>query len=599
MIDMKIYDKSKENSYNLIKESPKLTGYASIDKPWLKFHSEKAINASMPDMSMYDYLYEKNKNNLNEVAINYFGTEITYKEFFENINKAAKALENLGVKENDKVTISSPTIPETAYIFYALTKLGAVANMVDPRKSSKEMEEYCLEAKSNLFIVIDQAAFKAKDFEKRKIVDNVLILNASSSFPNRLKIFYNIMNLSKIINNKNILKWDDVFKNAVGDSNIAKYDSNRPVAIVHTGGTTGTPKGVMLSNYNFNSSARQCELCGLDFKFKDSWLNIMPPFIAYGLGNGFHLPLSMGMKVIIIPNFNPKKFSHYLLKYKPNHVTGVPSHYGHLLNSKILQNADLSFLKTPIVGGDGMKIELEREVNEFLINHGSRKVKKGYGLSEYSAASNVCTEVEGTNKDGSVGIPFAQTNEKIVDIDTKKELPYGKGLIGEVYIKGPNTMLGYDSNDKETKEMIDEDKWVHTGDIGYMDENGRLYIVERIKRVIIRADGFKIFSSKIENAVNLCDEVDNSVAVATPDLTEAQGELPVVYITLKKDHNLKSQEEIINELKEICRVKLAEYEQPIEFIVKSELPLTSIGKIDSFKLKQEQYEKNTLIRKRK
>ena len=148
-------------------------------------------------------------------------------------------------------------------------------------------------------------------------------------------------------------------------------------------------------------------------------------------------------------------------------------------------------------------------------------------------------------------------------------------------------------------KMIDEDKWLHTGDIGYMDENGRLYIVERIKRVIIRADGFKIFSSKIENAVNLCDEVDNSVAVATPDLTEAQGELPVVYITLKKDHNLKSQEEIINELKEICRVKLAEYEQPIEFIVKSELPLTSIGKVDSFKLKQEQYEKSTLIRKRK
>ena len=245
-----------------------------------------------------------------------------------------------------------------------------------------------------------------------------------------------------------------------------------------------------------------------------------------------------------------------------------------------------------------MKIELEREVNRFLLAHGSRTVKKGYGLSEYSAASNVCTETNGTNKEGSVGIPFAQTNEKIVDVETGKELPYGKGLLGEVYIKGPNTMLGYDDNLEETKAMIDDDNWIHTGDVGHMDENGRLFILERLKRVIIRADGFKVFSSKIEQAVNLCDQIDNSVAVATPDLTEAQGELPVVYFTLKHNHS-KNKEEIINELKEICRVKLAEYEQPVEFIIKDELPLTSIGKIDSFKLKQEQYDKAALVRKRK
>lgn len=563
----------------------KLTGLASIDKPWMKFHSEKAKNVEMPNMTIYDYLWERNKDRLDRVALDYYGRKIIYRELFENINKAAAVFQDLGVKKGDIVTISMPTTPDTVYMFYALSMLGATANMIDPRKSAKEMEEYANEADSKLFVVVDAYVDKVKDIKNNSTVENVIVSSAADSLPPFMKKAYNIKNLSNLIKSNKYYKWKNLLDNADG-SNVKKavYDENVPIAIVHTGGTTGTPKGVMLSNLNLNASALQCEVCGLDFQRGDKWLNIMPPFIAYGVGNGLHLPLTMGMQVTLVPAFDPKKFGDYLMKEKPNHLTGVPSHYGHLINNKNIHAGDLYFLKSPIVGGDAMNKELEVKVNEFLKKSGcTSTVIKGYGLSEYSAASNVSTHVEGTNEVGSVGIPFANTIVRIVDPSTRKEIPYGKGLTGEVEIMGPNTMMGYYENEKATKDMIDDQGWIHTGDIGYMDQNGLLYIMDRIKRVIIRADGFKVFPSKIESAVNTCEVVENCVAVATPDHSEAQGKLPALHIVLKEQYK-NDQATALEKIKKVCKEKLAEYEQPVKFKFDDKLPLTSIGKIDAFKV---------------
>lgn len=572
----------------------KLTGLASKDKPWMKFHSEKAKNAMMPNMTIYDYLWERNKDRLDRVALNYYGRLITYKELFDNINKSAEIFQNLGVKKGDIVTISMPTTPDTVYMFYALSMIGATANMIDPRKSAKEMEEYANEANSKLFVIIDSYVDKVKDIKNNSTVEDVIVSSAADSLPPFMKKAYNIKNFSNLIKAKKYYKWKDLLENAIGKGVVkAPYDEKAPVAIVHTGGTTGTPKGVMLSNLNLNASALQCELCGLDFKRGDKWLNIMPPFIAYGVGNGLHLPLTMGMQVTLVPAFDPRKFGDYLMKEKPNHLTGVPSHYGHLMGNKKIKPGDLYFLKSPIVGGDAMNKELEVKVNEFLKKSGcDSTVIKGYGLSEYAAASNVSTHVDGTNAIGSVGIPFANTIVRIVDPTTREELPYGKGLTGEVEIKGPNTMLGYYENEKSTNDMIDSEGWIHTGDIGYMDENGRLYIMDRIKRVIIRADGFKVFPSKIESAVNSCEVVENCVAVATPDKSEAQGNLPALHIVLKEQYK-NDQASALEKIKKVCKEKLAEYEQPVKFKFDDKLPLTSIGKIDAFKVQGEETEENS------
>ena len=362
------------------------------------------------------------------------------------------------------------------------------------------------------------------------------------------------------------------------------YERDKTVVIVHTGGTTGVPKGVMLSNDNINIATYDCIHAGFDFQRKHKWLNIMPPFIAYGVGNGLHLPLVVGMEVILIPQFNPEKFDKLLIKYKPNHMTGVPSHYKSLLYSKRLENEDLSYWRSAIVGGDGMKIELEQQVNEFLQQHNCHeKIKKGYGMSEVTAAVAACPSNE-CNAIGSVGIPFPHSIIGIFDPNTGKELPYGE--IGEVRIQTPNRMLGYFENSEEEAKVVkkhaDGSIWVHSGDLGYMTADGLLFIEGRMKNMIIRHDGFKVYPKRIEDTIMKHPAVESCMVVGIDDLDYAQGKLPKVYVTIKKDISISGMLEtnFEAELEMLCKKLLPEYSQPAEFAILDNFPLTKIGKFD-------------------
>lgn len=344
----------------------------------------------------------------------------------------------------------------------------------------------------------------------------------------------------------------------------------------------------MLTNDNLNASAFQSRISGLDFQREHTWLNIMSPFIAYGAGNGLHLPLIVGMEVIPIPQFDPAKFDELLLKHKPNHMTGVPSHYGHIIHSKKLKNKDLSHLIEPIVGGNSMNIELEQQTNQFFVQHNSPcRVVKGYGMTEVSAAVSVCA-VDGCNEIGSAGIPFTHTLISIFDPQSGEECRYNEK--GEVCISGPNTMVGYFKNPEATSEMIRRHKdgrdWVHSGDIGYMTEDGLLFIVDRMKRMIIRHDGFKVFPSMIEKPITDHEAVQTCCAAGFPDAEHSQGKLPAVHIVLKPAHIGK---EIIIEqqLRQLCEKNLPEYAQPVQYRFCSSLPLTPIGKVD-YRILEEQ-----------
>lgn len=577
-----------------------LTGYASIDKPWLKYYSEEAINAKMPEKTIYQNLYDNNKEYLDRNALNYFGRKITYGELITNIDETAKALVNMGVCEGDIVTISMPTLPETIYLFYALSKIGAVANMIDPRTSSEGIASYIEEAKSKYVFIVDIAAVKLTDIELEKVV----LISPSESLPAPLKMGYaakefigNLKSKEKTtIKINNSINWKDFLsyskKSVISEFSYPKYSKEKPLVIVHTGGTTGKPKGVVLSNYNVNSASYQCEIAGFDFQREHNWLNIMPPFIAYGIGNGLHLPLSCGMEVILIPQFDPSKFDELLVKHKPNHMVGVPSHYGSIINSKKLRKADLSYIIAPTVGGDKMDENLEIKTNEFLKEHNcDYKVTKGYGMTEVNAAVAACTSNE-TNELGSVGIPFSHTVISIFNPDTGEELKYGE--IGEVCITGPNTMLGYYENEEETEKILkkhsDGKIWVHSGDLGYMTEDGFLFIVDRIKRMIIRHDGFKVFPNLIEDVVIKHPDVKECKVVGVSDVKHSQGKMPIAFIVLN-DNVSRSFYEIEQELFELCNKFLPEYSQPSCFQTKTSLPLTSIGKVDFISLEEEGEEK--------
>ena len=584
-------------------EEKKNTGYPSIDKPWLKYYTKEAINGDLPEMTTYEYLYNRNKKNLNKVALNYYGRKIKYGELFDNIDIVSKSLINYGVNKGDIVTISMPTFPETIYLFYALSKIGAVANMIDPRTNAEGIKDYVEECDSKLLFFVDVIQDKINKIKDQLKCENIISISPSDSLPFPLSV---AVNLKKKLNGDKSTelstKWKKFYSIGVNDSkkyDAIKYEKNMPVVIVHTGGTTGKPKGVVLSNDNINACSYQCEIAGYDFQSKHSWLNIMPPFIAYGIGNGLHLPLSCGMETILIPQFNPEKFADLLNKYKPNHMVGVPSHYGNIINSKKMKNKDLSYIIAPTVGGDKMDETLEKETNDFLKKHNCEyKVVKGYGMTEVNAAVAACTSNE-TNEIGSVGIPFPKTIISIFNPGTDEELKFNE--VGEICITGPNTMLGYFKNSDETNNILkihrDGKTWVHSGDFGYMNDSGKLFILDRIKRIIIRHDGFKIFPNMIEDCILKHPDVESCKVVGVKDIHNIQGKLSKAHIILKKDV-AKDESIILEELYQLCSKNLPEYMQPCDIEINDKFPLTSIGKVDFIELERKDNENiNKTIKK--
>lgn len=574
-----------------------LTGHPSIDKPWLKYYTDEQIKTDMPQMSAYKYLFEQNKKYLSRTALSYYGRNITFDEFFTKIEETSKSLKAIGVKENDIVTISMPNTPEAVYLFYAMSKIGAIANMVDPRTSAEGLKNYIKEVESDLVIIVDSYYNKVKDLRKTKDIKQIVVISPSESLPFGLNLGYRAKEFieglknseKKIVLEDGTIDWSQFIKNGKEYklNTEVEFKSNRPLVIEHTGGTTGVPKGVVLSNENINAVALQSVLTGIDMQREHNWMDIMPTFIAYGVGMGLHLPLTIGMETILVPQFDPTKFDELLVKYKPIHMVGVPSYWGTIIKSKKLANKDLSYIIAPTVGGDTMDHTLEQQANDYLKEHNcSSKITKGYGMTEVTGG--VAGTVDKNNHIGSVGIPFVKTTISIFEPDTENELMYG--MDGEVCITGPNTMIGYFNNLEATNKMLKKHKdgkvWVHTGDIGHINEDGSLFIVDRIKRMMIRYDGFKIFPSLIENVIGTHEAVDSCKVVAIADQGHSQGKLPKAHIVLKPQY--KGEEEMIMEqIKLLCSEQLPEYVQPVDYKFRESLPLTLVGKIDYISLEKE------------
>ena len=564
-------------------QEQKLTGYPSIDKPWLKYYSKEAVNTSLPECTIYEYLWENNRNHIEDVALNYFGRQITYGELFENIEKAAKAFSALGVKAGDIIVLTTVTTPEMIYSFYALNRLGAISNMVDLRTSTEGIKNYILEVDAKLVLTLDVALPKIEKAILGTNVQRIVVISPADSLPQPKKALFL---LSGILKGKSLklsehcIAWTDFVNQGNGVVPVcSSYKKDTCCVIVHTGGTTGAPKGVMLSNENLNASVVQCDLSGFIFRRKHKWLGVMPPFIAYGISNGLHLPLCKGMVLIVLPKFDPAKYDRLLLKYKPNHIAGVPSHYNTIIHSRKMKNRDLSFLFSPIVGGDGTEIGFECDVSRFLHSHNcSSGLIKGYGMTEICAA--VCaTARKEYNKTGCVGVPFTHSVVSVFDPNSGEELAYNQE--GEICMIGPNIMLGYYGNSDETHRIIkkhsDGRLWLHSGDLGRMDEDGCIYIKGRLKRMIVRHDGFKVFPSVIEDVINKCSYVSACCVVGVPDKSNYQGQLPFAFVVLNKNCNEAT---VKTDLYKLCQNELPEYAQPVDLILVDALPLTPIGKID-------------------
>lgn len=568
-------------------EEKKMTGYPSIDKPWLKYYTEEAVNAALPECSVYDYLVECNKNHLDDVAINYFDRKITFRELFENIERATKGFASIGLNKGDIIVMATVTTPETIYSFYALNRLGVVANMVDPRTSTEGIKDYIEEVNATCVLTIDVALPKIEKAIIGTNVNQIVVVSPADSLAQPKRLLFKIFNRSPKLSEK-CLVWPKILKNSTNQTfNIAPYEKDVCCAIEHTGGTTGMPKGVMLTNDNFNAATSQIKYSPLRMERKDRFLNIMPPFIAYGMVLGIHTALTHGWESILIPKFDPKDFSDLILKYRPAGIMGVPTYFEGLMDDPKLKDADLSCIKVVLVGGDKTQVEFEKRVNTFFADHNANiHLSKGYSMTE--ASSTATFAFEEINKLGSNGIPFTETIVSAFEPETDKELKINES--GEICIYTPTMMLGYygkpDETNKVLKKHSDGRTWIHSGDLGHIDEDGCVYIDGRLKRMIIRFDGFKVFPPFIENVVTTHKAVETCCAVGTPDKSHSQGQLPIAHIVLKPEYKGR-ETEVESELVELCKNELPEYAQPSAYKFREALPVTPIGKVDFKALEQE------------
>ena len=563
--------------------------YASTAKPWLKYYDQKYIDMPLPKCSAFEYLCHQNKNHLSETALEYYGRKFTFADLFVNVKKTAAAFRALGVKKGDIITVVSVMTPEVIYAFYAVDMIGATLNLVDPRYSVEGIHEYIEEVDSRLLICLNVTYERCHKAEKRTNVERVLVISPADSLPLHLAVGYKLTNPDKNRYKSNVIHWKDFIAQGKDQSmNAEPYDPQHACVVVHTGGTTGSPKGVMLTDNNFNGIAMQFSACDTLFSKGQSLLNIMPPFIAYGFACGVHLPLTLGIKVVIIPNLDPNKLGSLIWKYKPEHMFGVPSHYQQLAVDPKLQNKDLSFIRNYAAGGDAIARGAEQTVNDFLAAHNVEfPIAKGYGMTE---ASSAATAAAGrNNKPGSVGLPLVNTLVSVFEPGTDTELPIGQR--GELCISGPGVMKGYYNKPAETAAILrthaDGRVWVHTGDIGYLDEDGFVYLDSRIKRLIIRHDGFKVFPSMIENVVSQHPAVHQCSVVGCADKDHVQGRLPFVYLVLDPAVPAAKRKQIIKELRQLCIEELPEYVQPVGYKIIPEMPLTLAAKFDYRKLEEE------------
>lgn len=561
----------------------------SVEKRWEQYYPEEARNFVYPKMKTFDLVYEENHNRKDAIALEYEGSEICYGEFFDKVEEKTEFFKNKGIKKNDVVTFTMLMSPDFVYDWYALGRLNAISNLIDPRTSVAGIKEYLEEAESKIIINTDIFTPKIKKVigEEPIEVINYSLCDGAKKMP----FILGAASLATGIYSDILAKMDKRFaryqnENKKGEGEIPEYHKDQALTIVHTGGTTGTPKGVVLSHDNYNAMAYEYIKSGIGFAPNDRFLLIMPPWISYGSGM-LHMSLVAGMKATIISKLESKKMPNYLVEHEPQWFAGVPAHYKIVSNSKLLAKNGVSFLKGSAVGGDAMSPELYTQSDNFLrANGASQGVYPGYALTEVTSAFAVRQHEE--YKPGSVGIPLPGCVVGIFEYDeelektTDRELDYNQR--GEICIQTPNQMLGYFKNPELTDQVIrnhgDGSVWVHTGDLGYLDEDGVLFVEGRIKELIARHDGFKIYPSGIEKVVNSHQAVAGCKTIGVPDLIHGVGSYAKTYIVLKPEYQGK-ETQVLKEIKEMCNYCLPSYyTEGASYETIPKLPLTAVGKVD-------------------
>ena len=560
--------------------------------PWENQMGDIPMHLEYYECSMIDRVMQVAEMYPDQVAFDFMRRPTTYRQMVREIERCAKALKTIGVRENDKVTIAMPNCPQAIYMFYAVNMVGAVANMIHPLSAEKEIEFYLNESGSVTAITLDQFYHKFENIRANTKVVNIIIASVKDALSRPLRAGYMLTEgrkIQKIPKDAPVIRWKEFMR--LSNHCFYNYRVTRrgedPAVILYSGGTTGTTKGIVLTNKNFNALGQQVLAANPMFHVGDKMLAAMPLFHGFGLGVCIHTMLSQGGRCILVPRFTAESYAKLITKYRCNFIAGVPTLYEALLRLPSMDGADLSCLKGVFSGGDSLSIELKKKFDKFLYEHNAViQVREGYGTTETVTAC--CLTPPNRYKEGSIGIPFPDIYIKIVEPDTDRELPYGEE--GEILLAGPTVMAEYMNHPEETAQTLrrhaDGLTWVYTGDLGTMDDEGFIYFRGRAKRMII-SSGYNIYPGQLENILDAHEKVQMSCVIGVPDpyrMQKVKAFVKLVPGTPKTD-------ETKEELLAYCRKNIAKYAMPYDIEFKDDMPKTLVGKVAYRVLEEEELAK--------
>lgn len=566
----------------------------NVKAPWLNNYGDVPHTLEYKQGSMWEAVLDIARQYPEYYSFVFMGKKTTYLQFAKQVDICARALKSIGIKEGDRVTICMPNCPQGIIMFYAVNVVGGIANMIHPLSAEKEIEFYLNDSKSVAAITLDQFYPKFEAIRDQVSIKNLIIADIKDALSPVMKVGYALTSgrkIKKIPDDAPIIRWNDFIK--AGKKFNGKYKVKRvgtdPAVTLYSGGTTGVSKGILLSNLNFNALAAQIIATNPVFKPGDTMLAAMPIFHGFGLGVSIHSMLANGGKCVLVPRFTPASYAKLIIQHRCNFMAGVPTLYEALLRQPVMKGADLSCLKGVYSGGDSLSIELKKKLDAFLEEHNATvRVREGYGTTECVTAS--CLTPLHLAKEGSIGQPFPDTFYKIVRPGTQDEVPNGED--GEICLSGPTTMMEYVGHPEETAQTLqvhaDGRKWVHTGDLGSMDEDGFIYFKQRIKRMIVTS-GYNVYPSQLENILDAHDIVQMSCVIGVPDPIKVQR--IKAFIMLKPGE--KPSDENKSVLIEYCKKNIAKYAIPYDIEFRDQLPKTLVGKVAYRVLEEEEEAKRS------
>ena len=568
----------------------KLTGYPSIDKPWLKYYTEADLAIQVPQCTIYQNIYDRNRDFPEDIAILYYGNKIRYKTLFSEVEVCAKALRQIGIQPGDCVTLCTAGVPEAIYLELACSRIGAIANFINPMFTKEQMIDRINDTEAKWIFILDAMYSYIEAALPETCVENVVIIPATNSIPPLLsKLMYLKSEARKNVKNGNgkqrFLRWKDfsVYSRSFANSPDVPYQPDTPTVMVYSSGSTGASKGIVLSNDGILSTIRHYISQDFPYDRGDCFLQLVPAWFSTGIVLSILMPLSLGITVILEPVYSKESFAEDLRKYNPQMTLVGISFWLYVLDTYRDKKLNLSNMKYPASGGELILPHIEEAINAFLRRQGSTtQLLTAYGMCELG--STITTDTDTYHRTGASGYPMIGVTVAAFDLGTNEEQPYN--CRGELRVNSPARMKGYFKNPKATSKFFLADSkgelWGCTGDIGYVDEDGFVYVLGRVTDHFRRENGEIVFLFDIEaeilknEAISQCKVVD----------MEDNGKKKLVAHLVFQD-GVENKEEVISSIWNNLRKALPSYMVPGYYKIRSSMPVHTNGKRDVGALKRD------------